>query len=73
MFWLGQKKFGKRFQQSEKNGIFDKSEKIGNPVWQLYIREGSNKPKTIQEGDLNGREGSYALHCFIIGDEEINN
>ena len=35
MFWLGQKKFGKRFQKSEKNGIFDKSEKNGNPVWQL--------------------------------------
>ena len=35
MFWLGQKKFGKRSQKSEKNGIFDKSKKIGNPVWQL--------------------------------------
>ena len=37
MFWLGQKKIWKKVPKVRKIGIFDKSEKIGNPVWQIWI------------------------------------
>ena len=52
---------------SNRRGGSDKISKTLQEGGHFLIRGGSDKPKTLQEGGLDRREGSNTLHRFIIG------